>query len=102
MKKRDLPKQIPGKVNVTVFTNGWCPAQNLVYDRIKKAVIEFREKIDFNVFHTSDPQIMHYWGNSDAVFIDGHEISTGPPPGYRKLHRIIERKVRKLRQPIQT
>jgi predicted N-acetyltransferase YhbS len=101
MKKRPLPRQDPGKVNVTVFTNGWCPAQNMVYDRVKKAVMEFREKIDFNVYRTSHLDIMRYWGIADALFINGKEIWTGPPPSYRKIFKIIEKRVHKLKEPIE-
>jgi hypothetical protein len=31
------PEPIPGKVNVTAFSSGWCLAQNLVYERAKRA-----------------------------------------------------------------
>lgn len=101
MKKRDLPQSLAGKVNVTMFYNGWCPAQNLVYERVKQAVIGFREKIDFNVYHTTDHDILKYWGISDALFIDGREVRTGPPPSYRKIHRLIERRIKKLPATIQ-
>jgi N-acetylglutamate synthase-like GNAT family acetyltransferase len=97
MKPKPLPDPVPGKVNVTVFLNGWCPAQNMVYERIKRVYINFRDKIEFNVFHTVDPNIMHYWGLSDAFFVDGREIWTGPPPSYEKLHRIIEKRIKKLK-----
>jgi hypothetical protein len=100
MKERKLPAPVPGKVNVTVFFNGWCPAQNLVYERTKQAMIEFREKIVFNVYHTIDHNILSYWGISDALFVDGRQIRTGPPPSFRKIHRIIAARVRKLREPV--
>jgi hypothetical protein len=100
MKERKLPSPLPGKVNVTVFFNGWCPAQNLVYERTKQAMIEFREKIVFNVYHTIDHNILSYWGISDALFVDGRQIRTGPPPSYRKIHRIIATRVRKLGETV--
>jgi len=100
MKKRHLPALVPGKVNVTVFYNGWCPAQNIVYERTKQAVVQFREKIDFNVYHTIDHEILSYWGTGDALFINGKKIRTGPPPSYKRIYRIIEGNVRKIREPI--
>ena len=100
MKERKLPLPVPGKVNVTVFYNGWCPAQNLVYERTKQAMIEFREKIVFNVYHTIDHNILSYWGISDALYVDGRAIRTGPPPSFKKIHRIIASRVRKLREPV--
>jgi hypothetical protein len=97
MKQKELPGLVPGKVNVSVFINGWCPAQNTVYERTKRAVFEFRDKIDFNVYHTVDHEILKYWGISDALIINGKCIRTGPPPSYNKIRRLIEGKVRKLR-----
>jgi predicted N-acetyltransferase YhbS len=99
-KEKPLPALVPGKVNVTVFYNGWCPAQNVVYERTKQAVIKFRDRIEFNVYHTIDPAILKYWGISDALFINGKQMRTGPPPSYKKIHRAIEGSVRKLREPV--
>ena len=45
----------------------------MVYERTKKAVIEFRDKIEFNVYHTIDHEILKYWGISDALFINGKQ-----------------------------
>ena len=100
MKEKELPGLVPGKVNVSVFMNGWCPAQNTVYERTKRAVIEFQDKIEFNVYHTVDHEILKYWGISDALFINGKRIWTGPPPSYKKIHRLIEGRVKKLREPV--
>jgi GNAT superfamily N-acetyltransferase len=100
LKERELPALNPAKVNVSVFINGWCPVQNLVYERAKKAVIEFQNKIEFEVYHTNDSQIMKYWGISDALFINGKKVWTGPPPSFKKIHRLIEKQVKKLREPV--
>jgi len=37
------------------------------------------------------------WGISDALFIDGKQVRTGPPPSFDKIKGLIGRKVRKLR-----
>jgi predicted N-acetyltransferase YhbS len=100
MKQKQLPGLSPGKVNVTVFMNGWCPAQNMVYERTRKVAAEYGDKIDFNVYHTVDHEILKYWGISDALFINGKRINTGPPPSYKKIHRLIGGKVKKLQDCI--
>jgi hypothetical protein len=33
----------------------------------------------------------------DALFVDGKEVQTGPPPSYEKIYNIIEKKVKKLK-----
>ena len=33
---------------------------------------------------------------SDALFIDNKQVSTGPPPSYKKIERLIAKRVRKL------
>ena len=41
IKQRKKPGPEPGKVVVTCFKNGWCPAQNLAYVHVKRAANEF-------------------------------------------------------------
>jgi len=36
------------------------------------------------------------WGIWDSLFIDGTEVRAGPPPSYKKLKGLIEKRVRKL------
>jgi GNAT superfamily N-acetyltransferase len=96
MKARKLPDLVPGKVNVTVFINGWCPAQNLVYERTKKAIFDFGEKIVFDVYRTIDHEILSFWVISDALYVQGKQIWTGPPPSYAKIRRIIEKQIARL------
>jgi hypothetical protein len=38
------------------------------------------------------------WGVADALFIDGEEVRTGPPPSYEKIHKLIQKRVKKLRR----
>jgi GNAT superfamily N-acetyltransferase len=96
MKTRNLPEPVPGKVNVTVFINGWCPAQNLVYERVKRAIFDYGEKIVLDVYRTVDHEILRFWGIGDALYIQGKQVSTGPPPSYVKIRRIIEKQIKKL------
>ena len=94
------PKKVPGttlgRVNVTAFLNGWCPAGNIAFERARKVSKEFGSIIDFNVIDTKDAETFKEWGISSGLYLDGKEIRTGPPPSYEKLKKIIGRKVKKL------
>ncbi|MFH0815355.1 MAG: GNAT family N-acetyltransferase [Methanobacteriota archaeon] len=87
----------PGKVNVTAFTNGWCPASNIVYERAKRASKEFGDKVNFVEIDTSDKSVVCKCGHSDAFFIDGKQVRTGPPPTYEKIRKMIEKKAKKIK-----
>jgi len=93
--KKKVPKQ-SGKVTVTAFLNGWCPAQNAVYERAKRACLEFGEKVIFESIDTSNRDTFMEWGISDGIYIDGKKISYGPPIPYEKIVKIISKKVKKL------
>ena len=43
-----------------------------------------------------DRQVLLEWGISDALFIDGKEVSTGPPPSYESIYKLIAKRLRKL------
>jgi len=93
--KRQL-ETIPSKVSVTAFLNGWCPAQNLVFERAKRACLEFGSKVEFREFNTSDKEAFLEWGISDALFIDDKQVRTGPPPSYEKIRNLIAKRVKRL------
>jgi len=92
-KKPDL---VPGKVIVSAFLNGWCPTQNITFERAKRAAAEFEGQVLFQKHDTSDRKTFIEWGISDALFVDGKEVRTGPPPSYEKVKRLINKRVRKL------
>jgi hypothetical protein len=97
IKQQTSPQPIPGKVLVTAFLNGWCPAMNITYERSKKAAAEFGDRVVFEGINTFDQDVFKEWGISDAVFIDGKNLSSGPPPSYEKIKKRIAKKVKKLR-----
>ena len=97
IRPKKKPGKTPGKVNVTAFLNGWCQAYNITFERVKRASGEFRSHVDFNVINTFDRNTFEEWGISSALYIDGKEIRTGPPPSYDKLKKIIGKKVKKLK-----
>jgi len=44
IREKKHPQTIPGRVSITAFLNGWCPAQNLIYERAKRAAGELGKK----------------------------------------------------------
>ncbi|MFC2038609.1 GNAT family N-acetyltransferase [Chloroflexota bacterium] len=96
IKQRKKPELIPGKVAVTAFVNGWCMAQNLAFERAKRAAAKFGSDVEFQVIDTFDRRNLLEWGISDGIFVDGKQVRTGPPPSYEKIRKIIEKRVKKL------
>ncbi len=79
-----LPERTPGKVNITAFSSGWCLAQNLVYERAKRAAAEFGDTVEFTEIDTSTREAVAEWGRSDEVLVDGKKLQKGPPPSYKQ------------------
>ncbi len=96
IRQKKKPGKTPGKVNVTSFINGWCPAQNIVFERARKAAAELGDRVEFTEIDTSDRDIFLDWGITDGLFIDGKQVNTGPPPSYEKIKRTIAKRVNKL------
>jgi len=97
IKKKKTPKKIPGKVSVTAFLNGWCPSQNLVFERAKRAASEFGDEVIFTEIDTFNRKAFLEWGIADALYIDGIEINTGPPPSYEDIKKKIDEQVKNLK-----
>jgi GNAT superfamily N-acetyltransferase len=97
VEQKKRPQATPGKVTVTAFINGWCPAQNLVYERAKRAATELGDKVVFNGVDTSERNTFLEWGIADGLFIDDKIVRTGPPPSYEKLRKRIAKRVRRLK-----
>jgi len=98
IKEKKKPQKTKGKVTVTSFINGWCPAQNIVHERAKRASQEFGELVEFQVYQTSDREVFAEWGISDALFIDGKQVRTGPPPSFEKIQNKIRKRVKRFAQ----
>ncbi|MCG7849598.1 MAG: GNAT family N-acetyltransferase, partial [ANME-2 cluster archaeon] len=88
IRQQKKPETVPGKVTVTAFVNGWCQAQNMVYERAKRAAAEFGDEVVFREIDTSDRDVLMEWGISDALFMDEKEVRTGPPPSYEKIYKL--------------
>jgi GNAT superfamily N-acetyltransferase len=96
IRAKKKPEASPGKVIVTSFRNGWCPAQNIVFERAKRAAKEFGDKVEFREIDTLDREVFLEWGIADALFIDDRQVRTGPPPSFKKIKKKIARRARKL------
>ena len=90
---RALPDPVPGKVNVTAFVNGWCTVGNLIAARAQRAARELGERVVYREVDTSEPGAIARWGFSDALFVDGKPVGSGPPPRYEKIRSIIARRL---------
>jgi N-acetylglutamate synthase-like GNAT family acetyltransferase len=93
------PKKKPGtepdKVTITAICNGWCPAQNIVFERARRAAAEFGDGVVFKGVDTLDRATYLEWGIADALFIDGKAVRTGPPPSYAKIRKKIGTRVKR-------
>jgi hypothetical protein len=83
-------------VVVTACLNGWCPAQNLAFERARRAAAPFRDRVVVRTVDTTERATLLAWGESDALFVDRRRVRTGPPPSEAKLAAIIGRRVRRL------
>jgi hypothetical protein len=91
------PATVPGKVVVTGCLNGWCPGQNLAFERARKAAALFGHRVEFRTVDTLDRAAIEEWGQMDALFVDGRPVRTGPPPSQEKLVKLVARRVARLR-----
>ena len=91
------PRKMPGHVTLVAFNNGWCPAQNLGVERARWASASLDDsRVVFERIDTSDRYRFLEWGRCDAIFLDGKEIRTGPPPTEARLRALIEKRLKKL------
>ena len=96
IKQKKKPEKIPGKVVVTAFINGWCPAQGMVVERAKRAASEFGDKVIFQEINTFDREVLLEWGVADGLYIDDKKVNTGPPPSYEKIKKKIAKRVKRI------
>jgi hypothetical protein len=92
IREKKRPGPVEGKVAVTAFLNGWCPAMNMTYERAKRAAAEIGDAVAFRTIDTFDRAAREEWGIMDALFIDGKPLRTGPPPSYKKIYKAIKRR----------
>jgi GNAT superfamily N-acetyltransferase len=98
IRSRKKPQGTSGRVVVTGLLNGWCSAQNMVFERARRASSEFGDRVEFRHIDTLDRETFMEWGMGDALFLDDKEVRTGPPPSYEKIRQLIHKKVSKLKR----
>ena len=86
-----------GKVEVTAFQSGWCPAANLVHERARRAAEELGSEVHFTTIDTSDRDTMIRCGRSDEVLVNGRPLQRGAPPSYKTVRRKIAKQLRRQR-----
>jgi len=96
IKRAKKPAKIPGKITVTGFINGWCPAQNIVFERAKRAACDSGDQVIFREVNTCKRENLMEWGISDALYIDDKQVRTGPPPSYEKIKGKITRLMKQV------
>ena len=65
-------------------------------ERAKKICSEFGDKVVFREIDMTSREALREWGLSDGLFVDDRNIYKGPPLPYKKIRKVIEKKVRKL------
>lgn len=90
------PEPAAGKVVVCGCVSGWCPAQSLAFERARRAAAPFGDAVEVRMVDTGDRERLLEWGQGDALFVDGRQVSTGPPPSEAKLARLLRRRVARL------
>jgi len=95
-REKKKPEPVSVKVIITAFINGWCPSNNIAFERAKRAALEFGDKVEFREINTIDRKIVLEWGIVDALFIDDKQVRKRPPPSYEKIKKLIAKKVKKL------
>ncbi len=95
---KKTPEKGKERVHIEVFNSGWCPAFNIVFERAKKAAEQFGDEVKFIVHDTTDREEFLEWGIMNALYVNGKEVNSGPPPSYEKILGIIKKQVRKLKR----
>ncbi len=93
LKPMKKPESGTDRPKVTCFRNGWCQAQNIACERMKRAAGELGGAVDIVEIDTDRRDVMDDWGYGDAIFVDGRQVVTGPPPTLDKLRRILKKAV---------
>lgn len=86
----------PGKVTLTVFYSGHCPVQNLLLERAKRVKALYEHQVVLNEINTIHQDVFREWGILDGLFIEDKQVNHGPPLTYKKLLKLVEKRLSKL------
>ena len=98
IKQKKTPEKGDGVVKITAFRNGWCPVQNIIFERTRKAAEEFSDFVKFEEIDTLDRKKFLEWGIADGLYIEGKPIATGAPLSEEKIKKKITRYIKKKRK----
>lgn len=96
IRPQTTPSLQTDKVTITAYINGWCPASNLTFQRIKQAAMKHPKHVCLQIVDTYDNCTRHKCGYTDAIFIDGKQLRSGPPLSDKKINKILDKKIKKL------
>jgi GNAT superfamily N-acetyltransferase len=102
IRPQTTPEPNPKKITITAYINGWCPASNLTFERVKRAAEKYPEQVELKVINTFDNCTRHKCGYTDAIFINGKQLRAGPPMNYSKILKKIEKLVKKITKKSRT
>jgi hypothetical protein len=71
---------------------------NMTIERARRAASEFGDRVVFRTVDAFSRDVILEWGTSDALFIDGKQVRTGPPPSYEKIKKKIAKRAKGLRR----
>jgi GNAT superfamily N-acetyltransferase len=91
-----VPTPVAGRVTMTSYLSGWCPAMNLVHERARRVAEELGSPVVFVSIDTSEPAAMRQHGHTDEVFLDGKPLQRGAPPSYDRIKKRASKRVRRL------
>lgn len=95
--KRPKANAHPNQVTVVVFYHSKCQVPVIALERVKRAAATFGDKVVLETINTYDREVFLEWGISDGVYIEGKNISTGPPLTYEKIIEAISKRVKKIK-----
>jgi len=96
-----LPEEFygtPGRVRVHSFTNGICPVTNLANIRAAAVATRWGDRVDFRETDTFEPEVLRQWGRDNALYVNGKEMTIGPPITEKKIDRAVKRAAGKKKQ----
>ncbi len=94
LRQKKSPELVTGKVVISLFSYGWCPSQNVNYERTLALAKEFGDQVITRIYDTKEKAVKEEWGLSDALFVDEEMISNGPPLSSQLIKELIEKHLR--------
>ncbi len=94
---KKLPEKVRGKVSITSFNCGMCTLQSAHSELTREVAAEFGDAVQFQEIDTGCRENQNEWGISNAIYLDGREMISGPPMNRIQIRRKISSRVKKLK-----